>query len=93
MKILMFHLMPYRNLPADFEQRYHSVWLDPPWWELTEVQQVHRYYNWTLDELIYGARLGSMASASTSTTRTPIALCPAPTSWAPSWHGPRRAWT
>jgi hypothetical protein len=23
MKISMFHLMPYRELPADFEQRYH----------------------------------------------------------------------
>ncbi len=28
MKISMFHLMPYRDLPADFEQRYQSVWVD-----------------------------------------------------------------
>ena len=31
MKISMFHLMPYRDLPADFEKRYHSVWVDPPY--------------------------------------------------------------
>ena len=27
MKISAFHLMPYRELPDDFEQRYHSVWV------------------------------------------------------------------
>ena len=25
MKISMFHLMPHRELPADFEKRYESV--------------------------------------------------------------------
>jgi hypothetical protein len=30
MKIGWFHLMPYRFLPEDFEQRYRSVWVDPP---------------------------------------------------------------
>ena len=34
MKVSMFHLMPYRDLPDDFEQKYHSVWVDPPWTEL-----------------------------------------------------------
>jgi alkanesulfonate monooxygenase SsuD/methylene tetrahydromethanopterin reductase-like flavin-dependent oxidoreductase (luciferase family) len=58
MKISMFHLMPYRDLPADFEQRYHSVWVDPPWWELADAQKVHQYYNWSLDELIYAAKSG-----------------------------------
>ena len=32
MKISAFHLMPHRELPADFEQRYESVWVTPPWW-------------------------------------------------------------
>ncbi|MGD9892046.1 MAG: LLM class flavin-dependent oxidoreductase [Dehalococcoidia bacterium] len=58
MKISMFHLMPYRDLPADFEQRYHSVWVDPPWWELADAEQVGQYYNWTLDELIHAAKAG-----------------------------------
>ncbi len=58
MKISMFHLMPYRELPADFEKRYHSVWVDPPFWELAEPEKVGQYYNWTLDELIHAARCG-----------------------------------
>jgi alkanesulfonate monooxygenase SsuD/methylene tetrahydromethanopterin reductase-like flavin-dependent oxidoreductase (luciferase family) len=58
MKISMFHLMPYRELPADFERRYHSVWVDPPFWELADPEKVGQYYNWTLDELIHAARCG-----------------------------------
>jgi alkanesulfonate monooxygenase SsuD/methylene tetrahydromethanopterin reductase-like flavin-dependent oxidoreductase (luciferase family) len=58
MKISMFHLMPHRELPHDFEQRYHSVWVDPPWWELADPQRVGQYYNWTLDELIHAAEVG-----------------------------------
>ncbi len=58
MKISMFHLMPYRDLPADFEQRYHSVWVDPPWTELGDSEKVGQYYNWTFDELIYAAKAG-----------------------------------
>jgi len=58
MKISMFHLMPYRDLPADFERRYGSVWVDPPWWELADAERVGQYYNWTLDELTFAARAG-----------------------------------
>jgi len=58
MKISMFHLMPHRELPEDFEQRYHSVWVDPPWWELANAERVGQYYNWTLDELIHAAKVG-----------------------------------
>ncbi len=58
MKISMFHLMPHRELPADFEKRYHSVWVDPPWWELADAERVGQYYNWTLDELTYAAKAG-----------------------------------
>ncbi len=58
MKISMFHLMPHRDLPADFETKYHSVWVDPPFWDLAEPGQVGQYYNWTLDELIHAAKSG-----------------------------------
>ena len=58
MKISAFHLMPHRELPANFEQRYPSVWVTPPWWELTDARRVGQYYNWTLDELLYAARAG-----------------------------------
>src|SRR5262245_51805211 len=58
MKISAFHLMPHRELPPDFEQRYESVWVTPPWWELADARRVGQYYNWTLDELLYAARSG-----------------------------------
>jgi len=58
MKISMFHLMPYRDLPADFEQRYHSVWVDPPYTELADSVKIGQYYNWTFDELIHAAKCG-----------------------------------
>ena len=58
MKICMFHLMPYRDLPADFEKRYQSVWVDPPYNELADSSRVGQYYNWTLDELTHAARAG-----------------------------------
>jgi len=58
MKISAFHLMPHRELPPDFEKRYESVWVTPPWWELADARRVGQYYNWTLDELLYAARSG-----------------------------------
>jgi alkanesulfonate monooxygenase SsuD/methylene tetrahydromethanopterin reductase-like flavin-dependent oxidoreductase (luciferase family) len=58
MKISAFHLMPHRELPADFEDRYESVWVTPPWWEVADASRVGQYYNWTLDELIHAARAG-----------------------------------
>ena len=30
MKFTWLHLMPYRWLPADLRERYHSVWVDLP---------------------------------------------------------------
>jgi len=58
MKISMFHLMPYRDLPDDFEKRYHSIWVDPPYWEIADPRKIGQYYNWTFDELIHAARAG-----------------------------------
>src|SRR5689334_25427408 len=58
MKISAFHLMPHRELPDDFEKRYESVWVTPPWWELADARRVGQYYNWTLDELLFAARAG-----------------------------------
>ena len=40
MKISAFHLMPHRELPVDFEKRYESVWVTPPWWELADARRV-----------------------------------------------------
>ena len=57
-KVCMFHLMPYRDLPADFEQRYHSAYVDPLWFDVADADKVGQYYNATLDELIYAAKAG-----------------------------------
>ena len=58
MKVCMFHLMPYRDLPADFAQRYKSAYIDPLWFDVADPEKVSQYYNWTLDEFVYAARAG-----------------------------------
>jgi alkanesulfonate monooxygenase SsuD/methylene tetrahydromethanopterin reductase-like flavin-dependent oxidoreductase (luciferase family) len=57
-KVCMFHLMPYRDLPRDFAKRYKSAYIDPVWFDVADAQKVGQYYNWTLDEFIHAARLG-----------------------------------
>ena len=58
MKVCMFHLMPYRDLPADFVSRYDSAFIDPPWFDVAASEKVGEYYNATLDELLYAAKAG-----------------------------------
>lgn len=58
MKVCMFHLMPYRDLPPDFDQQYQSAFIDPVWFDVADAEKVGQYYNWTLDELLYAARAG-----------------------------------
>ena len=58
MKSIFFHLMPYRDLPDDFEERYESVWVTPPNSELCDPVKVAQYYKWNLDELEYAAQMG-----------------------------------
>ncbi len=57
MKFEMFHLMPYRDLPHDFNEKHHSVWVDVPS-RLFDPAKAHRMYNDTLDELELGASAG-----------------------------------
>ncbi len=57
MKICMFHLMPYRDLPPDFAEKHHSVWVDIPS-ELFDPVKGHEFYNQTLDEMEYAANMG-----------------------------------
>ena len=58
MKIACFHLMPYRDLPADFEKKYKSAWFTLPFSKVGDTAKVAQYYNWTLDELTYAAQSG-----------------------------------
>jgi len=50
MKLCSFHLMPYTDLPADFAERYPSVWIDVPA-ELFDPERGHTLYNDFLDQL------------------------------------------
>jgi alkanesulfonate monooxygenase SsuD/methylene tetrahydromethanopterin reductase-like flavin-dependent oxidoreductase (luciferase family) len=57
-KFHFFHLMPYPDLPDDFRQRYHGVWVDLPSSELYDPVRGHQVYNEYLDELEYADQLG-----------------------------------
>jgi alkanesulfonate monooxygenase SsuD/methylene tetrahydromethanopterin reductase-like flavin-dependent oxidoreductase (luciferase family) len=58
LKFIFFHLMPYRDLPADFPQRFDSVWVTPPNDELCDPHKVSQYYNEYLDQLELADRVG-----------------------------------
>ena len=58
MKVCMFHLMPYRDLPADFTKNYESAYIDPVWFDVADADKVGQYYNATLDEMTYAANAG-----------------------------------
>jgi alkanesulfonate monooxygenase SsuD/methylene tetrahydromethanopterin reductase-like flavin-dependent oxidoreductase (luciferase family) len=57
MKFSWFHLMPYRWLPQDFRERYHSVWVDLPN-GLYDPERGHELYNEYLDMLEYADEMG-----------------------------------
>jgi len=57
-KVCMFHLMPYRELPADFEKRYNSAYIDPVFFDVGNADKVGEYYNATLDEMLHAAKAG-----------------------------------
>jgi alkanesulfonate monooxygenase SsuD/methylene tetrahydromethanopterin reductase-like flavin-dependent oxidoreductase (luciferase family) len=50
--------MPYRELPADFEQRYNSAYIEPIWFDIADGDKVGQFYNATLDEMLYAAKAG-----------------------------------
>ena len=58
MKLTWFHMQGYRDLPADFEQRYESVWVTPPNDELCDPEMTGKYLRWNLAELELAAKLG-----------------------------------
>jgi len=61
-KFTWFHLMPYRWLPDDFRQKYHSVWVDLPN-GLYDPEKGHDLYNEYLDQLEYAEQCGFDAIA------------------------------
>ena len=57
MKFLWFHLMPYTELPDDFRENNHSVWVDIDA-KLFDPERAHHMYNDFIDELEYAAEAG-----------------------------------
>ena len=57
MKVSWFHLMPYRYLPSDFEEKYRSVWVDVPS-HLFDPVKAHELYNEYLDDLEFADQVG-----------------------------------
>jgi len=57
MKVSFFHLMPYQALPADFEDRFHSAWVDLPS-ENFDPALGQQYYADYLEELQYADAIG-----------------------------------
>jgi alkanesulfonate monooxygenase SsuD/methylene tetrahydromethanopterin reductase-like flavin-dependent oxidoreductase (luciferase family) len=57
MKLMWFHLMPYTELPDDFNTKHPSVWVDIPS-SLFDPKRAHLMYNDFLDELEFAAQSG-----------------------------------
>lgn len=57
MKFVSFNLMPYQDLPADFEDRYPSVWVTAPK-HLFDPAKGHTLYHRYIDALEYAVDLG-----------------------------------
>ena len=83
MKISMFHLMPYRDLPEDFTERYDSVWVDIPS-DLFDPAKAHWMYNQSLDELEYGAAMGNDGVCVNEHHSNAYGMMPSPTLMAAS---------
>lgn len=58
MKLTSFHMQGYRDLPADFNKRYNSIWVDIPNSELCDPATTGEYLRQNLRELEYAAELG-----------------------------------
>ncbi len=57
MKHFLFHLMPYRDLPADFEEKHDSAWVWIPN-DLFDPEKGNSYYNEYIDQLVEAETLG-----------------------------------
>ena len=77
MKFTWFHLMPYRWLPADFRQRYHSVWVDLPN-GIYDPEKGHDLYNEYLDMLEYAESCGFDAIAVNEHHQNAYGMMPSP---------------
>ena len=57
MKVCFFHLMPYQDLPGDFEENYRSAWVDAPN-SLFDPEKCQDYYDDYLEDLQFADTVG-----------------------------------
>ena len=58
MKITVLNNVQHRELAPDFNERFHSNWVDPPWHQVASAEQYCRFYQSALEEHVYAARRG-----------------------------------
>ncbi len=77
MKVLAFQQLPYRHLPAGFENHHDSI-VTTPYHELVEPAQMHADHLAFLDELMHAARSGFDGVALTEHSQASYDVVPNP---------------
>ncbi len=88
MKLMWFHLMPYTELPDDFNKKHPSVWVDIHS-SLFDPKRAHHMYNDFMDELEYAAELGYDAICVNEHHSNGYGLMPSPNLIASRWRAAR----
>ena len=76
MKVTLIQQVPYRHLPADFEQHHEAAVTTP--YALVEPAHVHDAYRDALDEMMLAARLGFDGIAVTEHGQSSYDMAPNP---------------
>lgn len=77
MKVSYFQQIPYRHLPADFEQNHESV-CSTPYHGLVEPERVREAFRDALDEMMHAARAGFDGLAITEHGQSSYDMSPNP---------------
>ena len=77
MQFYFFHLMPYDQLPADFDEKYDSAWVTFPNRHY-DPERGHKLYTRYLDELVYAEELGFDGICANEHHQNAYGLMPAP---------------
>jgi alkanesulfonate monooxygenase SsuD/methylene tetrahydromethanopterin reductase-like flavin-dependent oxidoreductase (luciferase family) len=78
MKVNLFQQVPYRFLPAGFEDRGISSVVSTPYAELVEPARMFDSYRWFMDEVLAGMRAGFDGVAVTEHGQTSYDMMPNP---------------
>jgi len=58
MKFSLMHTMGHRELADDFDQKHHSIWVDPPWHECATSEHYASVYRDSIEEMVFAANKG-----------------------------------